>query len=83
MPDWGMDLLKLLFGQLGVVGTVCFIAAGYLARLHWYEREDHKATRVLLGDLAEKQLNAQVALTQSLSAVETLLEVMVNRKRTR
>lgn len=78
-----MDLLKLLFGQLGVVGTVCFIAAGYIARLHYSEQQDHKETRQTLTELMEKQLNAQVALTQSLSAIETLLEVMVNRRRTK
>lgn len=79
MDSW-IEILKLLFGQLGVVGTVCFLMSGYLAYLHRQEKEDHKATRQLMeGDL-DKRLKIHQEYIQVLTQIKTMMEALLGRR---
>lgn len=72
-------IVKFLFGQLGVIGGVCFLMSGYLAWLHREEKEDHKKTRELLVLDLEKRLIAHGEYVKVLAEIRTLLSVMVER----
>ncbi|MBK8123868.1 MAG: hypothetical protein IPK54_10025 [Dokdonella sp.] len=74
-----LSIVKFLFGQLGVVGGVCFLMAGYLAWLHREEKEDHKRTRTMLNEDLEKRLIAHGEYVKVLAEIRTLLSVMVER----
>lgn len=67
------DLLKLMFGQLGVVGTVCFVILGYVAYLHWQEREDHKQTREGIKFYIQSQNEMNMKFLEVLTEVRTAL----------
>lgn len=56
MPEWFTGLLTVLFGQLGALGTVCFLAAAYSAYLLQREQESHTATRRELTEYLESHL---------------------------
>lgn len=71
--EWVENLLKLLFGQLGPLGTVTLAAAAYSAWLHWQEREDHKRTRQLVAEDAEKRLKLHQDFIAVLTEIKTLL----------
>lgn len=71
--EWIQDLLKLLFGQLGVVGTVCFLVSGYLAWLHHQEREDHKQTRESVRLYVQSQNEMNMRFLEVITEVKTLL----------
>lgn len=71
--EWVESLLKLLFGQLGPLGTTTLAAAAYMAFLHHQEREDHKRTRELVAEDAEKRLKIHQDYIAVLSEIKTLL----------
>lgn len=66
-------MLKLLFGQLGVVGTVCLGVAGALGWLHMQERADHKQTRELMYQHFEKLLALQISVAGVLAELKLLI----------
>lgn len=72
--DWLKDLLTLLFGQLGPLGTVCVAAAAYSAWLHHTEREDHRKTRELVAKDAEGRLKIHQQFIEVLTEMKTLLQ---------
>lgn len=74
--EWLKDLLTLLFGQLGPLGTVCVAAAAYSAWLHHTEREDHRKTRELVAADAEKRLKIHEAFIGTLTEMKILLQHM-------
>lgn len=78
--DWVQELLKLLFGQLGSLGTVCVAAAAYSAWLHYSEREDHKKTREMVARDAEQRLVAYNKHVQVLAEIKTLLCTLGDRR---
>lgn len=78
--EWIQDLLKLLFGQLGVVGTVCFLAVAYVAYLLQQEKEDHKATRGALAELIKTQANVNLQFMELLTEIRTYMRIRVNGK---
>lgn len=71
--EWIESLLKLLFGQLGPLGTLFVAAATYLARLHWQEREDHKRTRELIAQDADKRLAIHQDYIRVLTEIRTIM----------
>ena len=71
--EWVEKLLVLLFGQLGALGTVCLLAAGYIAWLHHQEKEDHKRTRELVAQDAEKRLGIHQSYIQILTELKSIL----------
>jgi len=79
METW-IEVLKLLFGQLGVVGTVCFAMAGYLARLHYQEKEDHKKTRAAMEVDMDKRLKIHHEYIEVLTEIKQLL-IALSRQR--
>jgi len=78
--DWWISLLQLLFGQLGVVGTVCFVMAMYIAYLHHQEREDHKATRVLMERDVERRATIHEQYIKVLAEMKLLLESLIPKR---
>lgn len=78
--EFVQDLLKLLFGQLGVVGTVCFVILGYVAFLHWQEREDHKATRESIKFYIQSQNEMNMRFLEVLTEVKTVLLRQQNQR---
>lgn len=78
--DLWIETLKLLFGQLGVVGTVCFLMTGYLAYLHRQEKEDHGKTRKLLDADLDKRLELHQNYIQLLVEIKSALELLAQRK---
>lgn len=71
--EWLEGLLKLLFGQLGVVGTVCFLWAFYLGWLYDLERKDHKASRDTLRELSQTQAGMNLKVIEVLTELRTLI----------
>lgn len=71
--EWLESLLKLLFGQLGPLGTVCLGVAAYTAWLHYEEKKDHKKTREIVAEDAEKRLKIHQEYIQTLAEIKTLL----------
>ena len=71
--EWVESLLKLLFGHLGPLGTTLVAAAAYMAWLHNQEREDHKKTRQLVADDAEKRLIIHQDYIRVLTEIKTIL----------
>lgn len=67
------SLLKLLFGQLGVIGTVCLGVATALGWLHMQERKDHKQTRELMYQHFEKLLTLQISVASVLAELKLLI----------
>ena len=67
------ELLTLLFGQLGPLGTVCVAAAAYSAWLHHREREDHKATRRAVAEDAKERLAIHNRYLEVLAEMRILL----------
>lgn len=78
--EWITDTLKLLFGQLGVVGTVCFIISAYLGWMHYEEKEDHKLTRSALHDLVKAQATVNLQFMELLTEIRTYVRMKVNGK---
>lgn len=74
MPEWGMELLRFVFGQLGALGTICLGAAGYVAYLHHEEKEDHKETRKAMAELTKEMLGSQLSTIKVLTELKSLLE---------
>lgn len=71
-----LDAIKFMFGQLGVVGGVCFLMSGYLAWLHHVEREDHKQTRKATELDLEKRLEIHKEYISTLVEIKSLLEAL-------
>lgn len=84
MPDWVTDLLRLLFGQLGVVGTVCAVAAVYSAWLLKLEQDAHNTTREKNEILNDKRIEVFTQIVETLSEMKTsvdTLTVTLNKRR--
>lgn len=73
--EWIQDLLKLLFGQLGVVGTVCFAATVHIAWLFHQEKEDHKNTRETIKDVVASQALANMKFIELLTEIKTYMRI--------
>lgn len=71
--EWVESLLKLLFGQLGPLGTTTLMGAAYIAWLHTKEREDHKETRRLVAEDAERSLKVHHEYIALLAEIRTIL----------
>lgn len=77
--EWVKDLLTLLFGQLGPLGTVCVAAATYSAWLHHTEREDHRKTREMVAKDSEARLKIHNSFIETLAEMKVLLQHMDDR----
>lgn len=71
--EWAESLLKLLFGQLGPLGTVCLGVAAYTAWLHYQEKQDHKRTREIVAEDAEKRLKIHQEYITVLTEIKTMM----------
>lgn len=68
------ELFRLLFGQLGALGTVCVVAAAWMAWMHQKEKDDHKETRQLMYAHFEKVVALQVTVATVLAELKQLIE---------
>jgi len=73
--EWIESLLKLLFAQLGPLGTVCLLTTVYAAYLHKQEKADHLRTRELVAADTEKRNK----LHQEFIAVLVEIKMMLNK----
>lgn len=79
--EWLQDLLKLLFGHLGPLGTVCVAAAVYAAWLHHQEKEDHKETRKAVAEDAARRIEIHNRYLEILSEMRVVLDHLGERDR--
>lgn len=86
--DWGWvsQVLTLLFGQVGVLGTVLIAMVGTLLWLLWREQEAHDKTREQVALVNEKRIELAINTLNTLhelrNAVNALAEE-IKRKRPR
>lgn len=86
MGDWGWvtNLLQLLFGQLGVLGTVCFLFMSYIAWQLDVEQKLHRETRRRYEELNERRLQVFDALANSIKDLKVSVDSAItinNRNR--
>jgi len=74
-----VDLLKLLFGNLGVLGTMLTVLVAYMAWLLNTERGKHDETRRLVMETQERRLEMYAANVRVLSELKTLLDMAMRR----
>jgi hypothetical protein len=69
-----ITIIKLLFGELGVVGAVCFIGAGHISWLLHQERLAHEQTRATIKEVVRDQALANMKFVELLTEIRTYLE---------
>lgn len=79
--SWVQELLKLLFGQVGVLGTVLIGIAAYIAYLHKKEMEAHEETRRRGDEVAEKRTVLFETYLKTLSDLKIAIEASSNSNR--
>lgn len=78
--DQLVPLLQLLFGQTGVVGTILIAIAAYFAYLYNQERNDHKETRRLMNEAADKRAQVLEAYIKGFSDIKTSIDILSARR---
>lgn len=74
-----LEGFKLLFGQVGVLGTVIIGFAGFIAWLYLKEREAHEATRRLMWDQSEARYKVLESNLTTLKELQTTVGLLVDR----
>lgn len=74
------QLLKLLFGNIGVGGTVGVCVAIYIGWLYDQEKKDHKATRLAVQEDAEKRRELQEKYIEVLTRLSVMIEALKPRR---
>jgi hypothetical protein len=73
------QLLKLLFGNIGVGGTVGVCVAIYIGWLLHQEKEDHRQTRLAVKLDADKRIEIQEKYIEVLTRLTVLIESLQKR----
>ena len=82
--SWITELLKLLFGQMGVLGTTLMIMFAYVAWQLHLEKLDHRKSRERHEEVTDKRLELLQTLTKTISELErTVSNLVVVNKRSR
>lgn len=82
--SWLSSILTLLFGQVGVLGTVLIAASAYIAWQLHLEQLDHKETRRKYEEMNEKRLELFAHVLKSVGEMKTSIDalfVLTKRKR--
>lgn len=95
--SWLQELLKLLFGQVGVLGTVLIGFAAYIGWLLEQEKREHERTRTRAEEVYEKRtilfetylkamtelrVAVEASATTNRIAIDALTTAINSRKRT-
>ena len=67
-------LLSLLFGQVGVLGTILIAMCTYLAWDVKEERASHRATREYIYELQEKRVQMHTANLEAMTEIKVSLD---------
>lgn len=82
--SWISELLKLLFGNLGAIGTIAVVFCGFLAYMLHIEQKEHACTREKNEVLNEKRYVAfekmVVALIEQKAALDRLTELLTRKR---
>jgi hypothetical protein len=70
-----IPIIKLLFGELGVVGAVCFIGAGHISWLLHQERLAHEQTRATIKNVVADQAIVNMKFVELLTEIRTYMQV--------
>jgi hypothetical protein len=76
---WILEGLKLLFGQVGVLGTVIIGFAGFIAWLYIKEREAHDSTRQLMLTQNEARYKVLESNLATLKELQHTVGLLVDR----
>ena len=79
--DWLNELLKLLFGQVGVLGTVLIGMVFYIGRLLEAEQKAHTDTRKRSEDTGEKRTVLFETYLKTMSDLKNAIESSNNISR--
>jgi hypothetical protein len=76
--EWGMleGLLRLLFGQLGVLGTALVAFSAVLMWLLLREQEEHAQTRKASAEINEKRLELAVQTLKALHEFKSSIDAL-------
>lgn len=74
-----VDLIKLLFGQVGVIGTLCLAVAAWFAYSYREEREAHLKTQTRYEDLNEKRFELLKSQSDTLTALKDAMVILSNK----
>lgn len=74
-----LEGFKLLFGQVGVLGTVIIGFAGFIAWLYIREREAHEATRKLMWEASEARYKVLESNLATLKELQSTVGLLVDR----
>jgi hypothetical protein len=76
-----INLLSLLFGQTGALGTVLIMANAYQAWLYLQERKSHEATRQSMQTAADKRTEILESYVKSIGDIKQSIDLLSIRKR--
>lgn len=79
MPEWMSQLIELLFGKLGALGTVCLAAAGWTGYLLRLEQDAHERTRQQFQLYLESQSIFREKYLELLTELRTFLELLTRK----
>jgi hypothetical protein len=74
-----VDLIKLLFGQVGVIGTLCLAVAAWFAYSYREEREAHLKTQSRYEDMNEKRFEVLKSNQETLTMLKDAISILANK----
>lgn len=74
-----VDLIKLLFGQVGVIGTLCLGIAAWFAYQYREEREAHLRTQNRYEELNEKRFELMKTNHETLNALKDSVGLLASK----
>jgi hypothetical protein len=80
---WAEGLLRLLFGNLGALGTLFVIVSVYQGWQLKLEQDEHKETRTTLGELNEKRLMLHEENLKTLGELKNSIDVLAREVKRR
>jgi hypothetical protein len=79
--SWVEGLFRLLFGNLGPMGTLFVVVAGYLVWQLKLAQDDLRNTRNTLGELNEKRLQLHAENLKTLGELKQSIDALARRRR--
>lgn len=79
MTEVLVEFVKLLFGQVGVIGTVCLGVAAFIGWLLQEERASHTQTRTKYEEMNDKRFDLLLAQQQTLTALKDAVTVLATK----
>ena len=74
-----VDLIKLLFGQVGVIGSLCLFVAAWFAYSYREEREAHLKTQSRYEDMNEKRFEVLKSNQETLTMLKDAISILANK----